>query len=73
MGTILNILFLTFSKIKCMINPVNTNKNPMTIKSNKDQMTWLKKRVPKRGINNSKRGANALLISVQFMIKQVFN
>lgn len=52
-----------------MLNPVNTNKNPMTIKSNKDQLTWLEKMFPKSGINNSKRGANALLISVKFMIK----
>jgi hypothetical protein len=32
-------------------------------------LTWLEKMFPKSGINNSKRGANALLISVKFMIK----
>lgn len=52
-----------------MLNPVNTNKNPMTIKSNKDQLTWLEKMFPKSGINNSNRGDNVLLISVKFMIK----
>jgi len=40
----------------------------MTIKSNKDQLTWLKKRFPKRGINNSNRGDNALLIAFKFMV-----
>jgi hypothetical protein len=55
-----------------MLNPVNTNRSPMTIKSNKDQLTWLEKRFPKRGINNSNRGDNALLITVKFMIKYFF-
>ena len=67
-GNILNFLFITFSKIKCILNPVNTNKNPMTIKSNKDQLTWLKKRFTKRGINNSNRGDNALLIAFKFLV-----
>ena len=71
-GTILNFLFLTFSLIKCILSPVNTNRSPMTIKSNKDQLTWLEKRFPKRGINNSNRGGNALLITVKFMIKYFF-
>ena len=31
-----------------MLNPVDTNKNPMTIKSNKDQLTWLEKNVSKK-------------------------
>jgi len=71
-GTILNFLFVTFFMIKCILSPVNTNRNPMTIKSNKDQLTWLEKRFPKRGINNSNRGYNALLITFKFMVKYFF-
>lgn len=55
--------------IKCILSPVNPNRNPMTIKSNKDQLTCLEKMFPKSGINNNKRGENTLLITVKFMIK----
>ena len=55
--------------IKCIVSPVNPNRNPMTIKSNKDQLTSLEKMFPKSGINNNNRGENTLLITVKFMIK----
>ena len=55
--------------IKCILSPVNPNRNPMTIKSNKDQLTCLEKMFPKSGINNNNRGENTLLITVKFMIK----
>ena len=68
-GTILNVLFLTFSMVKCILSPVNPIRNPMTIKSNKDQLTWLENMFPKSGINNKNKGANTLLVSFKLIIK----
>ena len=67
--TILRVLFLTFSSIKCILSPINPNRSPMTTKSNNDQLTWLEKNFPNSGINNSNRGYNTLLTTVIFMIK----
>ena len=41
----------------------------MTIKSNKDQLTWLENMFPKSGINNKNKGANTLLVSFKLIIK----